>query len=380
MDNREVTTTMTELYIGLMSGTSVNGIDAVLVDLKSQQPLLMGTYQHPIPAEIKKRIFKIFETPASLSLLELGALDNEIGKLFASSALLLLEKYRYTVSDIRAIGCHGQTIFHHPNPPSPVTIQLGNPHLIAEITGITTVADFRRRDLAAGGQGAPLAPLFHEALWRSSKENKVILNIGGIANITILPADAKKKLLGFDTGPGNALLDTWIRQHQKQSYDDEGNWALTGKVDKNLLEILLREPYFQLAPPKSTGKELFNLTWLRKKLKERKTALSPNDVQATLLELTAETIRRAISFHAEADASIYVCGGGVYNKALLFALAQKLFPRAVLSTEDLHLAPLWVEATTFAWLAKMALMQEPLNVSSVTGAKHLLVLGCVFWK
>lgn len=371
---------MTELYIGLMSGTSVNGIDAALVDLKSQQPKLMGTYQHPIPAEIKKKIFRIFDAPSSLTLPEYAALDHELGKLFASSALSLLEKYRHTVSDIQAIGCHGQTIFHHPFPPFPATLQLGNPHLIAEMTGITTVSDFRRRDLAAGGQGAPLAPLFHEAVFRNNKENRVILNLGGIANITILPTKTEKKLFGFDTGPGNALLDAWAYQHLKQPYDNEGNWALTGKVDTRLLDIFLKEPYFQLAPPKSTGKEVFNLAWLRKKLKERKTILAPQDVQSTLTELTAESIVSAISLHAEAETSVYVCGGGVHNKALLFTLAQKLFPRTVLSTEDLQLAPLWVEATAFAWLAKKTLMKEPVHVSPFTGAKHPVILGSVFWK
>lgn len=371
---------MSELYIGLMSGTSLDGIDAVLVDLTSTRTHLIGTHQHAFPDPLRKKLCKICVGETSFSPLEFGLLDNQLGELFASSVTALLEKYDYGASDIEAIGCHGQTIFHQPNPPASFTIQLGNPHIIAERTNITTVADFRRRDIAAGGQGAPLAPLFHEAAFRSSIENRVILNIGGIANITVLPKDTLQPISGFDTGPGNSLLDAWIYEHLNKPYDQEGNWGLTGKVDEPLLKLLLKEPYFALPPPKSTGKELFNLNWLRKKLKARKTTLPAQDVQATLLECTVESIVQAITLYAGIKVSVYVCGGGIHNKALLFALAQKLYPNDVLSTEDLSFPPDWIEATTFAWLAKKALKREALRVSPITGTKHSLVLGTIFWK
>lgn len=371
---------MNELYIGLMSGTSLDGIDAVLVDGTSPKIHLLGTHQHPFPTELKKKINKVSVGTTSLSPLEFGLLDNQLGELFASSVTALLEKYGYSASNIEAIGCHGQTIFHQPNPPQSLTMQLGNPHVIAERTGITTVADFRRRDVVAGGQGAPLAPLFHEAAFRSTIQNRVILNIGGIANITILPKDNLRPISGFDTGPGNCLLDAWIDEHLNQPYDDEGNWALTGKVDEPLFKLFLKEPYFALPPPKSTGKELFNLHWVRKKLKLRKATLAPQDVQATLLECTVHSIAHAIMLYGGTPFSVYVCGGGIHNKALLFALAQKLYPNDVLSTEDLSLPPDWIEATTFAWLAKKTLKREQLNVPPITGAQHSVVLGTVFWK
>jgi anhydro-N-acetylmuramic acid kinase len=279
-------------------------------------------------------------------------------------------------AEIIAIGSHGQTIRHIPEGEYRTSFQIGDPNLIAELTGITTVADFRRRDMAAGGQGAPLVPAFHNQVFRASGINRVILNIGGIANITILPGDEEDPVSGFDTGPGNGLMDAWIFKHQGKQFDLNGEWAASGRVRPDLMDQMLADPYFSQAAPKSTGKEYFHLDWLKKHLPKKAKA---EDIQASLCELTAMTISQAIQQTAPATDEIYVCGGGAHNPHLIQRLNELHKPVNVTSTSELGLSPDWVEATCFAWLAKQTLHQQAANLPSVTGARHNVVLGGIYW-
>ena len=362
-------------YIGLMSGTSVDGIDTALVSIAGNGQLaLLASHQHPFPAAVRDAIQALM-LPGLNEIEREGELDVQLGRLFAEAANALLAKSGVNASSVRAIGSHGQTIRHRPRAPHPFTRQIGNPSVIAEETGITTVADFRARDLAAGGEGAPLVPAFHRWLFHKPGVHRAIVNIGGIANITWLPASENNAVLGFDIGPGNTLLDQWIARHRNMPYDRDGAWAASGRVQKDLLAQLMADEYFAMAPPKSTGREYFNLAWLEQHLVGQ---LAPEDIQATLAELTALSIARGLKFLPEKTGEIYLCGGGTHNRHLLACLRALLPGIPVATTEMLGLDPDWVEATAFAWLAHQALAGHAGNIPSVTGARHPVLLGGIY--
>jgi anhydro-N-acetylmuramic acid kinase len=366
---------MTALFIGLMSGTSMDGIDAALVDLSSIQPRVVATHEHHYPEDLRTQLFEAIRLEDPLSS-DLSRLDDAIGAVFAEAARALLESAGTAASAVTAIGSHGQTIRHAPDAPRPYSLQIGSPRQIARMTGIDVVADFRRADIEAGGQGAPLVPAFHAALFRSPTETRAVVNIGGIANISVLPADPSAPVTGFDTGPGNTLMDQWVREQQGLAMDRDGEWAAGGHPDPDLLACLQADPYFQLAPPKSTGREHFNLDWLSACLGQD--GPTAQDVQSTLCELTAGSIADATRQFAGEARRLLVCGGGVHNRELLRRLAARLDPVAVESTGAHGLDPDWVEAVAFAWLAKQHLDGKPGNMPEVTGARHPVVLGRLF--
>lgn len=364
---------MPDSFIGLMSGTSMDGIDAIVVRFGKQDAQLLASLEHPYPEPLRQKLLQAMRTPESCNVDDVGTLDRQVGISFRDAALAVLAKTGLVASDIVAIGSHGQTLRHRPDAPTPYSLQIGDPATIAVGTGITTVADFRRADIAAGGQGAPLVPPFHQWLFGQGGNPRVILNIGGIANITVLGED-KEVPLGFDTGPGNTLLDGWIQANLNKPYDQDGTWAASGRVAVKLLHALLADDYFRLSPPKSTGFEHFNLEWLRH---QGANDYAPADVQATLAELSARTIAAAIDEYAATAAAVLVCGGGFHNADLLQRLRQHLPGRTVLSTAEEGLHPDWVEATAFAWLAMRTLNNQSGNLPSVTGAGRKLVLGAI---
>jgi anhydro-N-acetylmuramic acid kinase len=365
---------MSELYLGIMSGTSLDAIDAVVADFTSLPPKLIACHTHPLPDKIRSKIIELHQTGVN-ELERMAQLDIQLGRLFAEAVMLLLEQIPSLPHGIQAIGSHGQTIRHQPAGNPPYTLQIGDPNIIAQLTGITTVADFRRRDIAAGGQGAPLVPAFHAACFHSSDEDRVIVNIGGMANITILPAREKSNVSGFDTGPGNVLLDGWIRKVRGEKMDESGNWARSGKVDIALLQQLLDDPYFRQPPPKSTGREYFNLEWLENRLTGRE---EPQDIQATLCELTAVSIAKSVSRFAAGSRRLLVCGGGSSNNLLMDRLQALLSDAIVESSHEQGIPPHWVEATAFAWLARQTLKGLTGNIPAVTGAKAPVVLGGIY--
>ena len=360
------------LYIGLMSGTSIDGIDAALVDFSTAQPTLLNTHQLPWPTHLQNQIRAIAQGQP-LTAAEFAQLDVELGHCFAEAANQV--SATRPKSDIQAIGTHGQTLAHAPNATPGYSLQLGNPDVIVEQTGITTVAHFRGRDIAAGGQGAPLVPAFHQALFHADHENRIILNIGGIANITWLPRNAQQPVSGYDTGPGNCLLDAWIQHQQQRPFDQDGLYAQQGCYQPALLQKLLADPYFSTIAPKSTGTDYFSLTWLQQHINH--TNYHPADIQATLLALTAHSIIDAITqSHPQTD-RILVCGGGWHNPILMAALTD-LSPYPIESTASYGLAPDWVEAVAFAWLAQQRIRQQPGNLAAVTGAKGSRILGGIY--
>jgi anhydro-N-acetylmuramic acid kinase len=367
---------MPELYIGLMSGTSLDAIDAVLVDL-SDSIRLLHKQAYPLPAPLRERIHQVVIAPDGGSLDEALALDHELGTLFARCSLNLLQISEIPVSQIQALGCHGQTVRHRPSAAPQTTLQLGDPNIIAAMTGITTVSDFRRADMALGGQGAPLAPIFHQALFAQGDGPRVVVNIGGIANITWL--EPNRPPLGFDCGPGNALLDAWITHERQLSYDATGAWALQGQVQSPLLADWLADPYFSLPPPKSTGRDYFNLDWLITRSSVRIDQLPAEHIQATLCALTAQTIADAIHCYCEGARDVIICGGGAHNQALMLELQKRLHPLPVLSSTTQGIDPDWIEAIGFAWLAKARLEERWGNVPEVTGARRPTVLGGIYW-
>ena len=369
---------MADHLIGLMSGTSMDGVDAALVrfDDAAALPELLARRTTPLPEGLQEELLALAQ-PGGNELDRLMRLDGTVARLFARAVREVLDQAGMSPDQIRALGSHGQTVRHVPAGPEPYTVQIGNPSLIAELTGITTVADFRRRDLAAGGQGAPLAPAFHAAFFRSPAENRIVLNIGGIANITRLAADAQIPVSGFDTGPGNLLLDAWIRYRRGMAFDENGMWGAGGKVLPALLNALLADPYFRAPPPKSTGRELFHLDWLNARLATLP-AVNPQDVQATLQELTAVSIAEAIRRCAGEAQRVLVCGGGVHNPAVLARLQAKLPGVIVESTAVAGIDPDFVEAVGFAWLAKRTLDGLPGNVPAVTGARGERILGGIY--
>jgi anhydro-N-acetylmuramic acid kinase len=355
-------------FIGLMSGTSMDGIDAALVRIDEQSCQLVDYCEHPLSESIRNDILALCQ-PGNNEIDRMGALSYRLGEQFAAAALKLSKRNNV---HIEAIGSHGQTIRHRPDGSTPFTLQIGNPALIAELCGITTVADFRSRDIAAGGQGAPLAPAFHRHAFAASDKIRAIVNIGGMSNVTVL--DGNQLKTGFDTGPGNVLMDAWTALHQQQSYDQDGRWAASGKVVPRLLGELLALPYFQLPAPKSTGREQFNLQWLES---FNTSGYSTEDIQATLLELTAVSISDAINQQGHIQ-EVFVCGGGAYNKTLINRLQTLQQSRPVNTTANLGIAPEWVEAAAFAWLAHRAIDKQTGNSLAVTGAAGERVLGAIY--
>jgi anhydro-N-acetylmuramic acid kinase len=361
------------LYLGLMSGTSMDAIDAALVDFDVKPLRIIATSATPFDPEMKRRIATLIDKADRVALDEVGQIDVALARAFATAVDTLVRSAGVGAGAVTAIGSHGQTLRHRPDLPLPFTWQIGDPSTLAELTGMTVVADFRRRDVAAGGQGAPLLPVFHDQVFRSGAEDRVIVNLGGIANITVLTRDAA--VTGFDTGPANRLLDAWISLHQNLDFDADGRWAASGECDAGLLADLLDEPYFELPPPKSTGRELFNVPWLQTKLGP--VARRPQDVQATLVEFTAASVAAAIRQRAP-GAAVYVCGGGARNQALLAAIARRVAPSPVASTAQLGLHPDYVEAVAFAWFAQRTLAGLTSSAGSVTGARGARILGGIY--
>ncbi len=369
-----------ELLIGLMSGTSMDSIDAALISFDADTVNLEATHEHPIPAELRETMLRLCASGAD-EIEVMGVADRQLGELFAAAANELLAATGNAASQITAIGSHGQTVRHRPptttNPAaSAFTLQIGDPNTIAALTGITTVADFRRRDVALGGQGAPLAPAFHRAVFGRPGESCAVVNVGGMANITVLYPDGN--MLGFDCGPGNVLMDAWIARHRGRPFDDDGQWAASGEVHTALLKRLLSEPFIKLPAPKSTGRELFNKVWLGAYLDQLLEPVPAENVQATLLEYTAQTIRLGLEQITFEPSTLYLCGGGARNGRLLKRLAALIHPCKVTTTSDLGLAPEWVEAAAFAWLARQTLAGLPGNACAVTGASTESVLGAVY--
>jgi anhydro-N-acetylmuramic acid kinase len=363
---------MSAFFIGLMSGTSMDGIDAVLVDLAGDRAAILASHCRKYSPELQQQLDNTLQLQDPRTA-DLAEIDRLVGEGFADAAIELLDKAGISPDQIIAIGSHGQTIRHEPDAPEPYSLQLGNAAVISASTGIDTVADFRSADIASGGQGAPLVPAFHADIFTADAENRVVVNIGGIANITILPAGGKGVVTGFDTGPGNTLMDIWIRRHHGESFDKDGAWAASGSIDVRLLAAMLQDAYFRASPPKSTGREYFNRAWLSSYLQGLST--EAQDVQSTLCELTAVSITDAIEQHAPATQRVLVCGGGAHNTFLMQRLAEALPDIPVESTQAVGVDPDWVEAAAFAWLAKQHLDGEPGNVPAVTGASHPVVLG-----
>ena len=364
----------TGLYLGLISGTSADGIDAALVRFEGQgRPTIVAARTFAYQPSLLKEILSLSQTGGLVSLDRIAQLDHCIGAAFAHAACALMEATGTEVSAVAAIGSHGQTLRHAPTGAMPFTWQIGDPSLIAERVGITTVADFRRRDVAAGGQGAPLMPAFHRAMLATSDEDVAVLNLGGIANLTLLPHDGP--VIGFDTGPANGLMDAWILEHQGEPFDAAGAFAASGKVHMGLLEVLLADPYFALPPPKSTGRDQFHLGWLRQRIGDLQ--INADDVQATLLELTACSIAEATVAYLPTVARVLVCGGGVHNPVLMARLSARLPGVRVESTAQIGIDPDFVEAAGFAWLARQTLKGLAGNLPEVTGARGLRVLGAI---
>lgn len=363
------------LFIGLMSGTSMDGIDAALVDVDTNQ--LIASLTHPYSEGTRDFLEKIIQGN-SIKVHELAQLNTVIGEEFALAVQRLLTASTHSADKIAAIGSHGQTIAHDATADIPYTIQLGCPHTIAERTGIKVIADFRTRDLVIGGQGAPFAPLYHQVLFGKTRLPAAIINIGGISNVTYFSPEIR----GYDIGPGNCLMDSWINKHLKRPYDKDGTWAATGHVIPSLLDALLADPYFKLTAPKSLGKEYFSTDWLAKHLKKHD--VPPEDVQATLLVLTARTIADDVKSNLRptknAVLSIILCGGGAHNKTLNEALKKELPELEINTSQTLGVNPDFIEAMMFAWLAEKALNQVPLDFKSITGAKKIAVYGAIYAK
>lgn len=363
-------------YIGIMSGTSLDGVDVALVDFATTWPNVTVTKGFPFPTQLVKELTQLCQTQQT-SLAFLGKLDHQLGQLYANCVNQLLAQFAISPETINAIGCHGQTIYHQPEGETPFTLQIGDANIIAAQTGITTIADFRRRDMAVGGQGAPLVPAFHQQLFASPDKNRVVVNIGGIANITVLYPE--KPVIGYDVGPGNLLLDGWIYQHKKRAYDKDANWAKQGQVNMQLLQSLLADPYFTLPYPKSTGRELFNLVWLAAKLAPF--SLAAEDVQATLVALTASAIAHEITRlprRLDLPCELLVCGGGAHNPLIMQQLSLQLHDWRVTTTQQYGIDSDFMEAIAFAWLARQRILGRPSNIPEVTGAYKSVSLGVIY--
>jgi anhydro-N-acetylmuramic acid kinase len=367
------------LYIGLISGTSMDGVDCALVDCGGITPRVVDFNITAFAPDFKQRLLRL-TTNRGVDLSTLGSADIEVARVFAQAVNNLLAAHKLKPSDIVAIGSHGQTIWHEPPQRAtglPFTLQIGDPNTLAEQTGITVVADFRRKDMAAGGQGAPLVPALHRELFNSNTTDRIVLNLGGIANITLLPKNGGA-CMGLDTGPASVLLDAWIKRHRDQDYDDNGAWAASGRVNAALLQALLDEPYFRMPAPKSTGREFLNIAWLDAKLAQV-AAPSPVDVQATLLEFTVQTVRGEIA-KLLSSGEVIACGGGARNAALLKRLQEVLPGFAIRTSNELGIHADCVEAVAFAWMAKKTLHREPVDFSAFTGARHPVIAGGIYYS
>jgi anhydro-N-acetylmuramic acid kinase len=369
---------MSQLYVGLMSGTALDGVDGVLVDFTAPRPVVLGHFSNSFPAALRQDLLDLNGEGAN-ELHRAALAANGLARVYASVVTQLLSGAGVAASRVRAIGAHGQTVRHRPQQfdGTGYTIQLNQPALLAELTSIDVVADFRSRDVAAGGQGAPLVPPFHQAFFGHLPGCNGVLNIGGISNVTLLNADQPETVLGFDCGPGNALMDAWCLRHTGAAFDDQGDWAAGGTVHEGLLRILLNEPFFTLTPPKSTGRDLFNLPWLHTKLTGYE-GVSAQDVQATLAELTARTCTSCLQHFAPASERLIVCGGGALNLHLMRRLQALLPACAVASSDAFGLPAMQVEATAFAWLARQCVERKSTSLKSVTGAQGARILGAVY--
>lgn len=365
---------MSELYAGLISGTSTDGVDAAVVEFGDRNCRIIAARTFAYPRLLRERVETLIASGSS-DLGELGMLDVACGRFFADCALALLRDAGLAPADITAIGHHGQTVFHKPTEPEPFTLQIGDPNSVAAITTIATVADLRGLDVAYGGQGAPLVPAFHEWLFATAERTRLIANVGGIANVTALVPG--KATIGFDTGPGNTLMDLWTRRRRNQPFDERGAWAARGRPVAELLDAMLDDSFFDAPPPKSTGREHFNGVWLDAHIDALGAPHSDEDIQATLTELTATTVANAASALGLESADLIVCGGGAHNTHLLSRLAR-LHGGYVSTTAELGLDPDWVEAAAFAWLARARLRGDPGNVPTVTGARKAVVLGGLY--
>ena len=373
---------MTAIYIGVMTGTSMDGVDIVAASFDPLQ--LHATLTLTFDPDLRDELMAL-TLPDDNEIDRMGKADVALAKMIGEGINMLIEQHQLDRGQIRAIGSHGQTIRHRPE--HGFTLQIGDPNIITEITKIPVVSDFRRRDMAAGGQGAPLVPAFHQALFQHESIHRVILNLGGIANVSLLPAGAPEQVSGFDTGPANILMDAWCHRYTGQPYDENGNWAGYGQPIRNLLERLQAHEFFAKEPPKSTGREDFNLDWLDDQLMDwRNDELAydeledtPENVQATLLKLTTRAIKKAIYRSGMDTGEVYVCGGGAYNSQLLEQLRWRLRKHqwTVQSTADLGLSPTWVEATAFAWLAMRFVEYLSGNLPAVTGADGYRILGSI---
>lgn len=366
----------THYYIGLMSGTSADGVDAVCVEFSEKPAVTVHSHCHERYSDgLRSRLLALM-TPGADEIDRMGELEIELAEIFAAISLRACREAGFAGSSIHAIGSHGQTLRHRPRGARAFTLQIGDPSRIAERTGITTVADFRRRDMAAGGQGAPLVPAFHQWLFQNPTSIRAIINIGGIANVTLVPSLASGLALqGFDIGPGNALLDAWIREQTGAAQDTGGCYAASGQAQSDLLALLREDPYFTAPAPKSTGREHFTLAWLKDWLVRLPRRLEATDVQATLVELTATTI--ADSLASLAPDEVFLCGGGTANPVLVQSL-ERAAKRPVHTTRELGLDPQCVEPVAFAWLARQTLLGKPGNLPAATGARHPAILGAIY--
>jgi anhydro-N-acetylmuramic acid kinase len=364
-----------EIYLGLMSGTSIDSIDVAAMTFTGGKLQLLGTHAEPIPDLLKQQIVDLCQ-PGKDSVQLLCETDNQLGELFSKAALALMHTENIRPNQVAAIGSHGQTVRHSPpkSGATPFTQQIGDANIIAARTGCNVVADFRRKDMALGGHGAPLVPAFHKTLFSDAESNRVIANIGGISNITALPIGGS--CYGFDTGPGNLLLDVWCAKHTGNGFDDRGSWGATGQACHKLLDQLMAHPFISQAAPKSTGREMFNLAWLEQQLSD--SSLTAEDVQATLVSFTAQSLAGAINTLSESVDEVYICGGGVFNDQLVAQLQTALGSTPLHSTQKLGLDPTWVEACAFGWLARQRLHHQPGNLPSVTGASRETTLGALY--
>ncbi|MGH8278218.1 MAG: anhydro-N-acetylmuramic acid kinase [Gammaproteobacteria bacterium] len=372
---RTAAASVSDCFIGLISGTSSDGVDAALVEF-GPAPRLRHAGFLAYPDALRSQVLAFAAQRYSGDPVDqLGALDHQLGELFAAAALAVLRQSGTLAAQVLAIGSHGQTVRHRPRSAQPFTLQIADPNIIAARTGITTVADFRRRDLAVGGEGAPLVPAFHRSVFADRNETRAVVNIGGIANLTLLPA-ADGTVSGFDTGPGNVLLDSWSREYLHKPHDENGEFAATGKIHAALLADLLSDEYFRRSPPKSTGREYFNDAWLQYRLANHK--ISAADVMATLCELTARSIADAVAGCKPLVRRVLLCGGGMYNRTLMQRLDALLPDCQLGTTADFGISADWVEAAAFAWLARETLAGRPGNLPAVTGASRAAVLGAIY--
>lgn len=369
-------------YVGLMSGTSVDAADAALVAFPNgEPPQILATHAETPEPDLRDELLHLSQQVAGVSLAKFGELDQRVGHWFADAARAVMTKAGVAASDIDAIGSHGQTIRHEPEARYPFSLQLGAPSLVAARVGCRVVADFRNSDIAVGGQGAPLVPAFHRCLFASREQHRIVINIGGIANLTVLPAQAVDDLgavTGLDTGPGNALLDAWTATHLNRSLDEDGRWAASGRANETLLTLMMADPYLTRSAPKSTGREYFNLDWLRAQIDSLTTPPIPADVQATLCEFTARSIAQAIETYGPGNEQLLLCGGGTQNKELCRRLEARVAPRAVTRTDAYGIDADWVEAVAFAWLAMRTVNGHSGNVPTVTGARSAVPLGGIY--